>query len=444
MSLPILDGAKGWPSVLLARATRLDADAGIDAAEGAGAWEAYRNAVSGLTPDGVIRVISESGLSGRGGGSFGTGSKWRACAEQPGEQRTIVANGFEADPGAQVDRALVERDPHAVLEGVAIAAWAVQADDALIVLSSSANKAAERMRVAISEAEAKGYIGSSAADTGRPLRVEVRQLSGSFVVGEETVLLRALEDRRAQPDQRPPHPTEEGLWGHPTVVNNVKTLAAVPWILGHGAGAYASLGTSEATGTTLVQLGGAVRNPGIVEVPLGATVREVIDGPGGSVKGSLKAVLVGGPTGGFLPPDELDTPLTATALTEAGAVLGSGTLLALDEHSCVIDVATLMTRYLNDEACGKTIPCRIGTRRLAELGAGFCTGRSRPGDEDLLKDLAADVHDAALCGLERDAANPLLSVMRYFAPEFEDHIVRDTCAAGVCQLAQATLAGARS
>ena len=444
MSLPILKGAKGWPSVLLERARSLDADAGMEAAEKAGAWEAYRNAVSGLTPDGVIRVISESGLSGRGGGSFSTGSKWRACAEQPAGSRTIVANGFEADPGAQVDRMLIERDPHAVLEGVAIAAWAVRAEDAIIVLSSAATKAAERMRSAIAEAEASGYIGPQAAETGRPLHVEVRQLSGSFVVGEETVLLRALEDRRAQPDQRPPHPTAEGLWGHPTVVNNVKTLAAVPWILGHGAGAYASLGTPEAPGTTLVQLGGAVRKPGIVEVPLGATVGEVIDGPGGSVNGSLKAVLVGGPTGGFLPPDGLDIPLTADALREAGAVLGSGTLLALDETSCVLDVATLMTRYLNDEACGKTIPCRIGTRRLAEIGSGFCNGRSRPGDEALLRDLAADVHDAALCGLERDAANPLLSVMRYFAPDFADHVVRDTCAAGVCQLAPAAMAGARS
>lgn len=444
MSLPILDGAKGWPSVLLGRARSLDTEAGIEAAEAAGAWEPYRSAVSSLTPDGVIRVISESGLSGRGGGSFSTGSKWRVCAEQPGGKRIIVANGFEADPGAQVDRALIERDPHAVLEGVAIAAWAVRAETAIVVLATSATRAAERMQTAIDEAEAKGYIGAQAAETGRPLRVEVRRLSGPFVVGEETVLLRALENRRAQPDQRPPHPTTTGLWGDPTVVNNVKTLAAVPWILAHGAGAYASLGTAEAPGTTLVQLGGAVRKPGIVEAPLSATVREVLDGPGGFVQGSLKAVLVGGPTGGFLPPDGLDVPLMSDALVEAGAVLGSGTLLALDEHSCVVDVATLMTRYLNDEACGKTIPCRIGTRRLAELGAGFCTGRARPGDAALLTDLAADIHDAALCGLERDAANPLLSVMRYFAPEFEDHVVRDTCAAGICQLTPAAMAGAHS
>ncbi len=275
--------------------------------------------------------------------------------------------------------------------------------------------------------------GLSATLSGRPLDIEVRDLAGSFVVGEETVLLRALEDRRAQPDQRPPYPSRKGLWGKPTVVNNVKTLAAVPWIVDHGAGAYASLGSADAPGTTLLQLGGAVPQPGIVEVPLSATIREVLDGPGGIGKTRLKAVLVGGPDGGFLPPEALDTPMTQAALTGAGALSGSGTLLALDTGACIVDVAALMTRYLNDEACGKTIPCRIGTRRLSELGGAMCTGRARPGDADLLDDLSRDVHDAALCGLEANASNPLLSGMRYFAPEFEDHIVRGLCPAGVCQ-----------
>ena len=432
MSLPILQGAKGWPSVLLARAG-VDADGGIEAAEKAGAWQAYRSAVSSLTPDAVISVISESGLRGRGGAGYPTGSKWRSCASQAESQRYVVANGFEADPGAQIDRMLMETDPHAVVEGVAIAAWAVRADSAIIVVKASAARAAERLRAAIRAAEEKGYIGPVATETGRPLRIEVRQLSGSFVVGEETVLLRALEDRRAQPDQRPPFPSQQGLWGKPTVVNNVKTLAAVPWIISHGAGAYASLGAPDAPGTTLLQLGGAIRKPGIVEVPTGTTIREVLDGPGGFVAGGLKAVLVGGPTGGFLPIDVLDTPLTQSSLVEAGALSGSGTLLALDGSACIVDVATLMTRYLNDEACGKTIPCRIGTRRMAELGAGFCAGRARPGDAELLTDLSADVHDGALCGLEANASNPLLSGMRYFGPEFEEHIVGGNCPAGVCQ-----------
>lgn len=433
MSLPILAAARDWPTVLLSRATEVDPQAGIDAAEAAGAWEAYRNAVESLTPDAIISMVSESGLRGLGGGGFPTGSKWRDCAAQPVRRRYVVANGFEADPGAQVDRTLMELDPHALVEGVAIAAWAVRAESAIIAVRDSARSAAARLRRAITEAEARGYIGLEAAETGRPLHIEVRELAGSFVVGEETVLLRALEDRRAQPEQRPPHPSRQGLWGKPTVVNNVKTLAAVPWIVRHGAGAYASLGTAETPGTTLVQLGGVVRKPGIVEVPLGTTIRAILDGPGGFVHGKLKAVLVGGPSGGFLPPDALDTPLTHGALSAAGVLAGSGTLLALDESTCVVDMATLMTRYLGDQACGKTIPCRIGIRRLAELGSAFCSGRARPGDAALLHDLANDVHDAALCGLEADASNPLLSGMRYFAPEFEDHIVRGQCPAGVCQ-----------
>ncbi len=432
MSLPILSGVRDWPSVLLARAAQGEVE-DLQAAEAGGAWAAYRKAIAELTPEAVISMVTESGLRGRGGAGYPTGPKWRDCATQPETRRYLVANGFEADPGAQVDRTLMERDPHAVVEGVAVAAWAVRAEHAIIAVAASSSIAAERLRMAIEEAEERGYIGSEASPTGWPLQVDVREVSGSFVVGEETVMLRALENRRAQPDQRPPYPSRAGLWGMPTVVNNVKTLAAVPWIISHGAGAYASLGTSEAPGTTLIQLGGAVRKPGIVEVPLGVTIGEILDGPGGFVQGSLKAVLVGGPTGGFLPADALDTALSYGALREAGALAGSGTVLVLDERACLVDVATLMTRYLNDSACGKSIPCRIGTRRMAELGAGFCSGHARPSDADLLGDLATDVRAAALCGLEADASNPLLSGMRYFASEFEAHITRGECPAGVCQ-----------
>jgi NADH:ubiquinone oxidoreductase subunit F (NADH-binding) len=439
MSLPILTGAADWPQVLLARAAEGPL-ADIAAAEAAGAWEAWRKATTELSPEVVLHTISESGLRGRGGAGFPTGTKWRDCISQPEPVRYVVANGFEADPGAGADRTLMELDPHLVVEGTALAAWVVGAEQAIIGVSSSAPDAADRLRAAIEEAEERGYIGRSL--DGPSLEIIVHELTGSFVVGEETVLLRALEGRRAQPDQRPPYPSRSGLHGKPTVVNNVKTLAAVPWIISHGAGAYASLGAAETPGTTLVQLGGAVGAPGVVEVPLGTTLREIIDGPGGGATGSLKAVLAGGPTGGFLPPGALDTQLTYAALREAGAVGGSGTLLALDESACLVDIATLMTRYLNDNACGKTIPCRIGTRRLAELGAGLCTGRARPGDLQLMSDLAADVRDAALCGLEAGAGNPLLSVMRYFAPEFEAHAVRGECPAGVCQ--PISLAGAVS
>jgi NADH:ubiquinone oxidoreductase subunit F (NADH-binding) len=345
----------------------------------------------------------------------------------------VVANGFESDPGAQLDRTLMETDPHAVVEGTALAAYAVRAGTAIIAVNARYTTAVERLQGAIAAAESRGYIGADAMGTGSELRVEVRALSGSFVLGEETVLLRALEDRRAQPDQRPPHPAQKGLWAEPTVVNNVETLAAVPWIVANGSSAYAAIGASDAPGTTLIQLSGAIKRPGIVEVPMGTTLREVVEVVGGGCTGAFKAVLVGGPSGGFLPADALDTPIGFGELAAAGAILGSGTVVVVDQATCLVDLSALLSRYLNDEACGKTIPCRIGTRRLAELGQGFCTGRARPTDAALVAALAADIQDSALCGLERTAVNPLLTGMRYFGQEFQDHIDRGSCLAGVCQ-----------
>ena len=429
--MEILAGHVDWPSILLGRARRVAPGAGIAAAEEAGAWSAWRQTAGSLTPEAVVKLVSASGLRGRGGAGYLTGAKWRACAGTDSRVRYVVANGFEADPGAQLDRLLMERDPHAILEGLALAAYSVGATHATLVVNAGYSTAASRLRSALAEAESLGYLGSNAMGTGTELSIDIHALRGSFVAGEETVLLRALEDRRAQPDQRPPHPTEKGLWGKPTVVNNVETLAAVPWIVANGAAAYGAIGHHEAPGTMLIQVSGAVRTPGVVEVPMGTPLREVIEAAGGAT-GSLKAVMVGGPCGGFLPPSGLDTPLGFDELAAAGAILGSGTVLVADGSTCIVDLATLMTRYLNDESCGKTIPCRIGTRRLAELGAGFCSGRCRPSDATLLADLSTDIVDAALCGLEASAVNPLRSGMRYFAQEFEDHIVRGSCPAGVC------------
>jgi NADH:ubiquinone oxidoreductase subunit F (NADH-binding) len=450
--MEILKGRRGWPAVLLGRAGTYDPSlegAGIGFAESHGAWTAWRRAVTTMTPEAVIRVIGESGLRGRGGGAFPTGEKWRQCRATEATERYVVANGFEADPGAQVDRTLMELDPHAVVEGIALAAYAVDAGQATIVVGSNAATAARRLRAAIGAAEAAGYLGENVLGTGWSLFIDVRELSGSFVVGEETVLLRALEEKRAQPDQRPPFPSERGLFTRPTVVNNVETLAAVPWIVINGPSAFAGIGDPQEPGTTLVQLSGAVANPGIVEVPTGTRIRELFERTGAgtawTVSGpaSLKAVLVGGPSGGFLPPEALDTPLSRAGLLAAGAIPGSGSIVAIDASNCIVELATLMTRFLNDEACGKTIPCRIGTRRLAELGDGFCTGRSRPSDPELVLSLADDIRDAALCGLEATAVNPLLSGMRYFPQEFEDHILRGNCPAGVCHPVRAVAAAAR-
>jgi NADH:ubiquinone oxidoreductase subunit F (NADH-binding) len=429
----VLRGHKGWPSILLARAGT-DAATDIDAAEAAGGWTAWRQAARSLTPEQVIRLVTTSGLRGRGGAGYPTGDKWAACAAERGQVHHVVANGFESDPGAQADRTLMETDPHAVVEGTALAAWAVRAQEAIVAVDTRATVAVERLEGAIAAATQRGYLGDDAMGTGSPLRISVRPLSGSFLLGEETVLLRALEDRRAQPDQRPPHPASRGLWGEPTVVNNVETLAAVPWIVANGAGAYAAIGAPEEPGTTLVQLSGAVRKPGVVEVPTGTPLRELVEAVGGGATGTLKAVLVGGPSGGFLPAEALDTPIAHRELGEAGAILGSGTVLVIDDSTCLVDLAALLTRFCSDETCGKTIPCRIGTRRLAELGAAFCSGRARPTDAALVASLSDDIRDAALCGLESTAVNPLRSGMRYFAQEFEDHIVRGTCPTGVCQL----------
>jgi NADH:ubiquinone oxidoreductase subunit F (NADH-binding) len=435
MSIKILTSPKDTPAILLGRLGKYDADGPLAGAEKAGAWSAWKRSATTLSPQSVIRLVGEAGLRGRGGAGYPAGDKWRAARATPADTRYVVANGFEADPGAQLDRTLMESDPHAVVEGVAFAAYAVGAPRAFIAVRASFDLARRRLEAAVRAAEEAGYIGPDALGTGFDLAVEVVAVPGGFVVGEETTLLRAIENKRAQPDQRPPYPATKGLWGRPTVVNNVETLAVVPWIAANGADAFRAVGDAANPGTTLVQFSGAVERPGIAEVPTGVPLRRLIDRVAGGVrKGStLKAVLVGGPAGGFLPPAELaQTAFTPGALSERGAIWGSGTIVVADEGTCLVDMATLLERYLSDESCGKTIPCRIGVRRLYEIGQRATQGLSRPTDPQLLTDLAADVRDGALCGLEYCAPNPLMSVMRYFGEEFDDHFVRGSCPAGVC------------
>jgi NADH-quinone oxidoreductase subunit F len=432
--LEILPTPRGTPSILLGRVGRYDPDGSLAQAEEAGAWRAWQRTSSALSPQAVIRLISEAGLRGRGGAAYPTGAKWRACAAERSETRYVVANGFEADPGAQLDRTLMEQDPHAILEGLALAAYAVGATRAYVAVRSTFVLALRRLETALRQAEEAGYL-RDALGTDFDLQIEILPVPGGFVVGEETTLLRAIENRRAQPDQRPPFPSTRGLWGRPTVVNNVETLAAVPWIAAHGAQAYRDVGDESIPGTTLVQISGAVRRPGIVEVPTGAALRPLIDRLAGGVRqgASIKAVLVGGPAGGFLPAGDLvRTTLAPEDLAARGAIWGSGTLVVADESACLIDLATLLERYLSDESCGKTIPCRIGLRRLYEIGQRATSGLARPTDPQLLLDLSSDVRDGALCGLEYCAPNPLLSVMRYFRQEFDEHFLRGSCPAGVC------------
>jgi NADH:ubiquinone oxidoreductase subunit F (NADH-binding) len=438
---------KGWPSILLARAqpaeksgrggpggpgSTLAADpaGALDAAMAGGAFAGLRRAVHDLGPNGTVAMVAASRLRGRGGAGFPTGEKWRLCAETDAPRRYVVANGYGADPSAQTDQTLIETDPFGVVEGVAIAAFAVGADEAFIAVRAEATESIRGLEAAIGAAEDAGLIGPEMLGSGRGPTIRVRQVQGAYMLGEETVLLKALEGKRGQPEQRPPHPAEEGLFGKPTVVQNVQTLAAVAWILANGAETFAAIGSKSSPGTILVGVRGPAGS-GVAEVPLGTPLREIVGLAGGSK--DLKAVLVGGPSGGLLPPDLLDTPYEFDALRAVGAHIGSGSVIVADSRACVVDLARLLTRFCADEACGKTIPCRIGTRRISEIGDRIAIGTPRPTDLDLLAKLSADVVASALCDHERLATLPFMSGMRYFRSELDDHILRSSCPAGVCR-----------
>jgi NADH-quinone oxidoreductase subunit F len=419
-----------WPSILLGRAQAIAADPwNLDAAVRAGAFEGLRSAVRN-GPTGTIAEIAASGLLGRGAG-FPTGDKWRTAAAADADQRYVIANGYGADPATHIDAALLSADPWSVIEGLVIAAFAVGATEAILAVRGDDAALVASLEAAVADAEEAGYAGDDVAGSGRRVTVTVRGLQGSYMLGEETVLIRALEGRRAAPDQRPPYPTERGLFDRPTVVNNLVTLAAVPWILTHGAEAFAATGVQDAPGTCLVQLRGP-EGAGVAEVPLGTPLRDITALIGGAGSHSLKALLVGGPTGGFLSADALDTPYTFAALREAGAHVGSGSIVIADERACVVDLARLLTRFSADQACGKSIPCRIGLRRLSEIGDRAAAGTPRAGDAELAADLAHDIVASALCDHERTATYALTSVLRYFRSELDDHLLRSTCPAGVC------------
>jgi NADH:ubiquinone oxidoreductase subunit F (NADH-binding) len=425
----VLPAPDGMPTILTARFGRV-ADGGLAAAEEAGAWAAWKKTAGTTNPPALVRLVTEAGLRGRGGAGYPTGAKWRAAAAQDADERYVVVNAFEADPGARVDRTLMENDPHAIIEGAALAAYAIGARRVYIAVRATLTLARERLTTAVRVAEEAGYIGSDVLGTGLDLNFEIVGIPGSMVVGEETVLIEAIQNKRAQPEQRPPYPTTRGLWGRPTVVNNVETLALVPWIVANGSHAFSDIGDGAHPGTTLVQVTGAVANPGIIEVPLGMSLRRLL--AAFEPAADAKAVLVGGPAGAFLPPAELDTLYTPDALSEKGAIWGSGSIVVCGPQTCLVDMATTLERFLADESCGKTIPCRIGVRRLYELGLRATTGLSRPGDPKILVDLSADVRAAALCGLEYCAPNAFLSGMRYFAEEFDQHFTLGSCPAGVC------------
>ncbi len=427
-----LETPRAWTRILTSRTAALASNpADLDAAVAAGAFEGLRAAVRDLGATGTIATLASSGLRGRGGAGFPTGDKWRAAASSVADQRYVVANGYGADPAVRTDAALMAADPWAVIEGIAIAAFSIGATEAVLAVRADDPALITLLEGAVGAAEEAGFLGDDVLGSGHRVTLTVRAVQGAYMLGEETVLLKALEGKRGQPEQRPPYPSERGLFGRPTVVNNVQTLATVPWILRQGVPAFTAIGTPDAPGTALVQLRGP-EGHGIAEVPLGIPLRELVDLVGGTGGRALKAVLVGGPSGGLLPPDALDTPYTFDALRAAGAHVGSGSIVIADERACVVDLARLLTRYSADQACGKSIPCRIGLRRLYEIGDRVVSGRPRPTDLTLLEDLTHDVVASGLCDHERLATLPFTSAMRYFRDELDAHILRSTCPAGVC------------
>ncbi len=414
----ILPTPGSWPTILLGGADAKD-PTDLDAAIAAGAFDGLRKALRDLGATAVTATVAASNLRGRGGAGFPAGDKWRAASAMDAPQRYVVANGYGADPASRTDRTLMARAPYAVVEGLAITAYAIGATEAFIAVRAEDEELIAGLTAAIGAATDAGFLGLDVLGSGHDIEIAVRPVQGAYMLGEETVLLKALEGKRGQPEQRPPYPTERGLFGMPTVVHNVQTLAAVPWIIREGAEAFAAIGAAESPGTVLVQL----RSPGgdgIAEVPLGTPLRDIIELGGALPAGrTLQAVLVGGPSGGLLPPDAMDTPYTFTTLREAGAHLGSGSIMILDDRADLVELVGVLTRFCSGEACGKSIPCRIGMRRLAEIVARREDGHARPTDARLATDLAHDICASALCDHERLATLPLSSGMRYFGSQFD-------------------------
>jgi NADH-quinone oxidoreductase subunit F len=399
-----------------------------------GGYRALKRCLKELTPAQIISDINESGLRGRGGAGFPTGRKWSLCREQPDSIKYVICNGDEGDPGAFMDRLVLESNPHRVLEGLAIAAFAIGAKEGYLYIRAEYPLAVRNVKTAIRQAEEGGFLGADMFGTGYALHLKVREGAGAFVCGEETALIQSLEGKRGMPRLRPPYPAESGFRGKPTVINNVETLACVPWILIHGPKEFASHGTASSKGTKVFSLAGKINRGGLIEVPMGITIREIVEEIGGGIKngGKFKAVQLGGPSGGCIPAQLADTPVDYDALSKTGAIMGSGGLVVLDDRDCMVDIARFFLRFTQAESCGKCTFCRIGTKRMLEILDRLCEGKGKNGDIEKLEELASFVSRSSLCGLGQTAPNPVLTTLRYFREEYEQHIHERRCAAGRC------------
>jgi NADH:ubiquinone oxidoreductase subunit F (NADH-binding)/(2Fe-2S) ferredoxin/NAD-dependent dihydropyrimidine dehydrogenase PreA subunit len=391
-------------------------------------------ALQEMSPQQIIEEVKTSGLRGRGGAGFPTGVKWDFASKSPGEIKYVLCNADEGDPGAFMDRSVLEADPHAVLEGMLIAARAINAHQGYIYARTEYPLAIKRLGIAIKQAREYGLLGTDILQTGFDFDIDIYQGAGAFVCGEETALMRSIEGKRGMPRPRPPFPAHMGLWEKPTILNNVETLANIPQIILKGGKWYASIGTESSKGTKVFALSGDVNNIGLVEVPMGTTLRTMIYDIGGGVTNGkkFKAVQLGGPSGGCVPEQCLDIPIDYEEIAKVGAIMGSGGAIVMDENSCMVDMARFFMDFVQDESCGKCTPCREGTRRLLQLLEKICEGRGRSEDIDTLEELSRTIKEAALCGLGQTGPNPVLSTLRYFRDEYEAHVFEKRCPAKRC------------
>jgi NADH-quinone oxidoreductase subunit F len=386
-----------------------------------------------FSPEQIIKTIEVSGLRGRGGAGFPTGQKWRLVRQQADATKYVICNGDEGDPGAFMDRMILESFPYRVIEGLAIAAVAVGAHEAIFYVRHEYPQALRRVRAALAECERRGWVGERLMGSNYPLRISIKEGAGAFVCGEETALIASVEGRRGMPRLRPPFPAQSGLWGKPTLINNVETLAMVPWIIRRGGEAFASFGTAASKGTKVFALAGKVRRAGLIEIPMGTTLRQIVEEIGGGVGPGhrFKAVQIGGPSGGCVPARLADTPVDFESLRAVGAIMGSGGLVVLDDTACMVDIARYFLQFTQNQSCGKCTFCRIGTKRMLELLNRFCGGTARRQHLQELEQLVPQVAEGSLCGLGKTAPNPVLTTLRYFRDEYEAHL-QGRCPAGKC------------
>jgi len=406
----------------------------IDEAMGFGAFKGLERALT-MEPADVVKEVLDSGIRGRGGGGFPTGRKWQFAYASEADQKYVVCNGDEGDPGAFMDRSILEGNPFAVIEGMMIAGYAIGASEGYFYVRAEYPVAVNRLRIAIEQMTKEGLLGENILGSGFDFMAHIRLGAGAFVCGEETALLNSIEGKRGMPRPRPPFPAVKGLWGKPTIVNNVETLASIPYILREGAEHYASMGTEKSTGTKVFALGGKINNVGLVEVPMGTTLRELIYDIGGGIPNGkkFKAIQTGGPSGGCLTEEDLDTPIDFDNMVEAGSMMGSGGAIVMDEDNCMVDVAKFYMEFICDESCGKCSPCRIGTKRMLEILEKITTGRGTMKDFDELETISEACKTNSLCALGQTAANPVLSTIAHFKDEYLAHIQDEKCPAKVCK-----------